>query len=469
MPIALLPLIYDLMVSVEAESHGSMFKKGVIFGFILLGLSHLWLFELTPWAPIAGIALLWGSYSIFLSIFYGIGFYLFSLIYTRHLRWLILPLVWVLIEWARSYGPLANTVSSLGYSQVLNQGLLQWASLIGVFGLSFFLVLFSCIIIECLISKHRIIWILFLIIVTVSCTSVSYYMFFFNPPTSVGSIEILSIQPNYSQKFKMDPKNFDQIQLDLIMQTRIHETRKTELIVWPEIITASLNMSNKTFRKNLDVLILNKTRHLIFGTPFYEKGAYYNTAVKFPISSTSQSVYKKTKLMPFGEYWPFRQIFRLLNLKNLVPGADYTPGIKRTMLTANAAKIGMAICLESIYPQHFIQAIEKGANLLVTIANNAWFYDSSASAKLLQMTTLRAVEQRRTVIQCANTGYSAIISANGTVLKKIPANTKGFIESSVSLYSQRTFFSRYSLFLPLLSIGLLSLFFVLGLNVKFKK
>ena len=74
MPIALLPLIYDLMVSVEAESHGSMFKKGVIFGFILLGLSHLWLFELTPWAPIAGIALLWGSYSIFLSIFYGIGF-----------------------------------------------------------------------------------------------------------------------------------------------------------------------------------------------------------------------------------------------------------------------------------------------------------------------------------------------------------------------------------------------------------
>lgn len=173
--------------------------------------------------------------------------------------------------------------------------------------------------------------------------------------------------------------------------------------------------------------------------------------------------------MPFGEYWPFRQIFRLLNLKNLVPGADYTPGIKRTMLTANAAKIGMAICLESIYPQHFIQAIEKGANLLVTIANNAWFYDSSASAKLLQMTTLRAVEQRRTVIQCANTGYSAIISANGTVLKKIPANTKGFIESSVSLYSQRTFFSRYSLFLPLLSIGLLSLFFVLGLNVKFKK
>ncbi|MBT5954332.1 apolipoprotein N-acyltransferase [bacterium] len=469
MPIALLPLIYDVMVSVDAESRGSMFKKGSLFGFILLGLSHLWLFELTPWAPTTGIALLWIAYSLFLSLFYGAGFYLFSVIYTKKLRWLIFPLIWVLIEWIRAYGPLANTVSSLGYSQVLNQGLLQWASIVGVFGISFILVLFSCIIVECLIGKRRLIWTAVLIFTTVLCTSFSYYIFFFDPPTSTGSIKTLSIQPNYEQQFKMNPNNFDQIRLDLIMQTRIHEIRETELILWPEIITSSLNISNSTFRKNLDILVLNKKRHLIFGTPFYEKGSYFNAAVAFPHYSTKESVYKKTKLMPFGEYWPFRRVFNLLNLKNLVPGADYTPGNTPTILNANAAKIGMAICLESIYPQHFVQSVNKGANLLVTIANNAWFFDSSASKKLLQMTILRAVEQQRSVIQCANTGYSAIISPNGTVLNKIPATTKGFMQNSVSLYSKRSFYTKYSLVLPLLSICILGLLFLLGLRNKIRK
>ena len=134
--------------------------------------------------------------------------------------------------------------------------------------------------------------------------------------------------------------------------------------------------------------------------------------------------------MPFGEYWPFKSFLLWLGLQGVV-GEDYSEGNQLKPLQSPRFSAGVLICLESMYPCYYRELVKNGADMLVNIANNAWFHDSKAAELLFQMSRVRAVENNRYFVQCANTGISGMIHPLGHVIVKSHLNRREILSKQV--------------------------------------
>ena len=113
---------------------------------------------------------------------------------------------------------------------------------------------------------------------------------------------------------------------------------------------------------------------------------YLNTlAIMTPTGLHTQQ-YHKIRLMPFGEYWPGKQILQQLGLGKIFPGAEYSSGpLQQNALHIDNTIIGTGLCLESIYPWFYQKMKTQNTQFMITLANNAWFGNSSGAEKHFQM------------------------------------------------------------------------------------
>ena len=116
--------------------------------------------------------------------------------------------------------------------------------------------------------------------------------------------------------------------------------------------------------------------------------------------------------------------------------------------------------MESLFPAPSRQLTQEGAAALVTVANNAWFFQSPAAAQHLQMTRMRAVENRRTVIQVANTGLSGMVDPFGRLTQATDLGSRATINADVQLRRLRSWYTRLGDWIILAS-GLVIVVFVL--------
>src|SRR5262249_54144783 len=146
-------------------------------------------------------------------------------------------------------------------------------------------------------------------------------------------------------------------------------------------------------------------------------------------------VYAKSKLVPFGEFFPLKSIARIFT--PFVDGEkDLTPGTQPPVLDAAGGRLGgavcfevscdgvldaagvrlgVAICFEVSYDDVLNEAAGDGARVLVVPTNNAWYGPGEMSYQQLAMSRVRAVEFGRAVVVSATTGVSAIVQPDGTV------------------------------------------------------
>src|SRR5262249_53385352 len=118
--------------------------------------------------------------------------------------------------------------------------------------------------------------------------------------------------------------------------------------------------------------------------------------------------YDKVQLVPFGEYVPLQSL--LFFVDKITQGATpFAPGDESSALRMGDLHIGVLICYEAIFPALARAEVSDGADLLISITNDAWFGTSSAPYQHLAMATLRAVENRVPILRAANTGVSAVI------------------------------------------------------------
>ena len=105
--------------------------------------------------------------------------------------------------------------------------------------------------------------------------------------------------------------------------------------------------------------------------------------------------------------------------------------------------IGTAICYESVYGEHCAKYVRKGARLLTVITNDAWWGNTPGYRQHLSYSRLRAIETRRWVARCGNTGISAIIDPCGRILDRTPWWEEAVLQGSVQLLQGQSFFVRY--------------------------
>ena len=153
-----------------------------------------------------------------------------------------------------------------------------------------------------------------------------------------------------------------------------------------------------------------------------------------------RSLYHKSKLVVGVEQTPYPRVF--IPLENLLGGNLMGKDVGQPSVSC-LGNVGTAICYESVYGEHCTGYVRKGAQLLTVITNDAWWGDTPGYRQHLNYSRLRAIETRRWVARCGNTGISAIIDPCGRILDRTPWWQEAVLQGTVQLLSGESFFVRY--------------------------
>ena len=172
----------------------------------------------------------------------------------------------------------------------------------------------------------------------------------------------------------------------------------------------------------------------------------HNSALLLDGKSEPQ-IYHKSKLVVAVEMTPYPKLF--CKIDDMLGGVmGRCIGQKeRGLLYApyDSAKIAVApvICYESIYGEYCCDYVRKGAQMLAIITNDAWWKDTAGYRQHLSYASLRAIETRRWIARCGNTGISAFIDSKGRIVARSNWWQKETLDGSVRLCGRETFFVKY--------------------------
>ena len=184
----------------------------------------------------------------------------------------------------------------------------------------------------------------------------------------------------------------------------------------------------------------------------------YNQAVGFDAGGAVVDVYRKTHLVPYGEYIPWKPVVGWISALDQI-AYELTPGDGvHTLSIPGLPSLGTPICFENSFPTLDREMVRQGARFLVVLTNNAAYDETAASAQHLQMSRMRAIEDGRWVVHAAVSGISAFIEPTGAVDEQTELYEPAVIRRSIRASSSMTPYVRFGDWLPLLS-----LVFVIGL------
>ncbi len=131
--------------------------------------------------------------------------------------------------------------------------------------------------------------------------------------------------------------------------------------------------------------------------------------------------------------------------------------------------VGCAVCYESVYGEYCTEYVRKGARLLAVITNDAWWGDTPGYVQHLSYSRLRAIETRRWIARCANTGISAIIDPSGKIVSHTSWWQPEVLKGKVGLCDQQTFFVLHGDFIGRLSTLMAALILLATLVRRFTR
>ena len=192
-----------------------------------------------------------------------------------------------------------------------------------------------------------------------------------------------------------------------------------DLVVWSEGVFYTGAAGAREF---LSAMSARAEGALVLGVALRDEepsGArYYNAALA---TGAGSGVYRKQRLVPFGDYVPFEGVLRGLigffdlPMSTLSPGEPGQPPLRG----ANGIGLGMAICYEIAYPE-LVREQAKEADALITLSNDTWFGESIGPLQHMQIARMRALENGRYVLRATNNGVTAIVDENGRVTAELP-------------------------------------------------
>lgn len=287
-------------------------------------------------------------------------------------------------------------------------------------------------------------------------------------------LEVLIIQPNIDpyNKFQAMSQEDQNARLTAAAEENLSDrkgdTTATPLLVLapetftPDIITNDIT-SSPSWQTFVSFLREYPNVNLLFGassrTYIESDDAPSHTARKVMDGLWSEShnsalmtdgsgrteIFHKNKLVVAVEKTPYPALFCPIDdMLGGVMGRCVGDGeVKIMNVRADNSKdipVGCAICYESVYGEYYTEYINKGARAMTIITNDAWWGDTPGYRQHLSYASLRAIETRRAIARCANTGISAIISPAGEILQPTPWWEPAVISGQIPLRNDMTFF-----------------------------
>jgi apolipoprotein N-acyltransferase len=367
--------------------------------------------------------------------------------------WLVLPVLWVLLEWLRGWALSGFPWLSIGYAMI-DSPLKGWAPLFGVYGVTWaaatIAVALNVLLMPAVSTSRRLvalggIVVLFLVPALLGRHDWTRIA---GPPISIAAV-----QGAVSQDQKWQAKNLDETMARYTKLTG--QAWGSRLIVWPESALPVLANEIQPYLQRLQEQGRAHGADFAIGLVNYNLQAQQFHNGILVLSDSGGGWYYKRHLVPFGEYFPVpafvRSWMRLMSL----PYDDITPGTEgQPVLSAAGQKLGLTICYEDAFGGSQLGALRE-ATLLINVTNNAWYGDSTAPHQHLQIARMRALEAGRYLVRAANDGITAVIGPHGEIVERLPQFQEAVLRAEVQPRTGLTPYARFGNFPVVIGAGLL--------------
>jgi apolipoprotein N-acyltransferase len=359
---------------------------------------------------------------------------------------LVVPSAWVVAEHLRTFDLWSGFPwAFLGYALHELAPARVIARVTGVWGLSFLLLLLGALLWAP--PRARLRGLLGLVVAVGALFVVGYTV-----PGPVVSREPMPrvgiVQASIPQEIKWDPRHAReafQAHLDVSWQAA---EGGVDLLVWPEASVPVFLQLEREYLDSVLSLARETSSLLLVGGVGLEPNRsrrefrYYNSVFLIDPEGVLAARYDKSRLVPFGEYVPFRQLLGFLSgIATGIAAGDVTPGPGPRAFDLDplgpAHALGPLICYEVIYPDLVRRAARSGAQVIVNITNDAWYGRTSAPHQFLVIAAMRAAEHGLPMVRAANTGISAIVDADGAVVSATPIYERTALRGSLPGRHQR--------------------------------
>jgi len=358
----------------------------------------------------------------------------------------------------------------LGVSQYRIIPLIQIAEFTGVYGVSFLVIWFSVslmmtglALVQSPVNRHvwgREIALPSLALVVIAITGFQKAR---NVERPEDTVQIALIQPSIPQTLIWDKDESAARFKQLLKLSEEALTNKPDILIWPE---ASVPNMLRHDRDTAEAVRDLATRHhvwVLLGSDDAELRPgtikdidYFNSAFAVSPDGELTGMYRKRRLVIFGEYVPF--VKWLPFLKVLSPageGGGFTPGEKPIpfLLRSLGITTSVLICFEDTFPHIAREYVDRTTDFLVNLTNNGWFGESAAQWQHAATSVFRAIENRIPLVRCANNGLTCWVDSLGIMHEVYFPGSKDIYKAGYKIVSvpvlsrgeQRylTFYTRY--------------------------
>jgi apolipoprotein N-acyltransferase len=392
--------------------------------------------------------------------------------------------IWVATEWLRGTWPLEGLAwQYLGHSQSPVLYLCQIADIVGVFGISFWLMAINVLIALIVLYRpvaRRLVPAGIAVAVMLAIT-LGYGIFRFSQHTTHAGPTVLVVQPNYPQSNTGEKGASQREILEFHLKTTDEALKKhpdVNLVVWSETMMPPLNPPARQFAATHDLqfweyssqqiasLVRRHNAAILTGGLYYDNWVESeklapipkdrrNSAYFYLPTGQSELRYDKIHLVPFGEYLPFKSALPPL-YKLFLSMSPYPEEYTLTAGSSDALTVFelkpdwrfvTPICFEDMDGDLLRRMFKPGqdgrkrADFIVNITNDGWF-KYNEMPQHLQAAIFRSIEDRAPTARSVNTGISGFIDSLGRTKGLIPAGQEGTSVATLELDSRVTVYSR---------------------------
>ena len=431
--VCLVPLFY-------AMEGGRGGRAGFLFGLAFLALDLRWILTLYRFSPlvILGFALLVAGSSLF----YTAAGWLITW-KNRRFGWellLIAPAAFALLDLARATGELGTTFGALYHTLYRVPMLIQSSAVFGPWTVTAGLVGVNVAVYLGLRDRC---WRPAAAAIGIAAAMAAFALLPI-PQDDETVLPIAVVNSRVQQEVKLDARNLPEladryVTLGQAAADGASAEPPPALIVFPESILPAYILRSESHLGRLSSLASEHGVAVLFGTGDYRNREIYNSVAHLNPEGELTGIYDMVRPVPFGEYVPWRGVWEAIGLGGLADSflpMDLTAGTDYTLVDG----IGTPICFESTFPASARRFVRSGAQMLVTVTNDAWFAGASEQDAHFAATVFRAVETRRWTVQAANGGISGVISPRGRIMAE--QEEEGILRGTVSRRTDTSIYTR---------------------------
>jgi apolipoprotein N-acyltransferase len=357
--------------------------------------------------------------------------------------------LWTAVDWVRAVWPIGGfTWGALGNTQHDNGLLLPLASVTGVWGVTFVVVLAGGLILGAALkarSDPRRTAVLVLVALGAALLPALIPL-----PEAAGPVlEVAVVQGSVPLELAHDRLlQSESVGESHISLHRLLASDPPDLAVWPENSLDRDPAGDPELAARVSDSIREVGATTLVGAITDAPGdRFYNQVLLYSERGEVQDRYTKTHLVPFGEYVPFRPLLGWTD-RYRPTSRDLAPGDRLTLFDVDAVAVATPICFENAFPDLFRRFVDLGAEVVVLTTNDSSFLRTVASREHVIMSEIRAVETGRWIVQGAISGESAVIDPRGRVLRRTGLFERTILRYSVPASTARTPYTRWGDWFP---------------------